>query len=83
MQQERKVTQRDEPPAKTEPGPSELLCGVKRQNASHTSREVDCCKIPECKSLTGQNLPRHILLYSALIVPLKIDRRILRLLAEC
>lgn len=45
MRQGRKVTQRDETPAKTEPGPSELLCGVvKRQNASHTSREVDCCK---------------------------------------
>lgn len=63
MQQGRKVTQRDEPSAKTEPGPSELLYGVvKRQTASHISREVDCCKIPECKSLTGQNLPRHILL---------------------
>lgn len=45
MQQGKKVTQGDEPLAKTELGPSELLCGVvKRQNASHTSREIDCCK---------------------------------------
>lgn len=55
------MTQREEAPAETEL--SELFCGVvKGQNTSCAPREVDGCKKPKCKSLTGQNLPRHILL---------------------